>query len=274
MKQPTSTLAFIIDLDGTLYDNSHRQHLLPEDKGDTAAWVAFNGACADDVLRDDIADLVRGLLLAGRECIFLTGRGEAARAATMKRLQEDFDFDHTPALLMRPMDDHRSAAEFKCEIIMAVRQAWKGRGALREYRFIAIEDDPTIVAALREIGVTTLQIDSLCCSVPKPEDIEGLERRFGELNEVVQQRNGECDRLVTEQQNLVMLIKVLCRSLKKYNHSSELVKRATSYLTSGGFISATDCLRGELSGNSEQVDNATTQFEALAKLVAVPGDSA
>lgn len=94
----------------------------------------------------------------------------------------------------------------------------------------------------------------------------------GSAYPVPQQRNGECDRLVNEQQNLVMLIKVLCRSLKKYNHSSELVKRATSYLTSGGFISATDCLRGELPGNSEQLDNATAQFEALAKLVAVPGD--
>jgi len=122
--------------------------------------------------------------------------------------------------------------------------------------------------------ILTYDADAHSGYVEQPADAEGLERRVNDLSSVVQQRNGECDRLVIEQQNLVMLIKVLCRSLKKYNHSSELVKRATSYLTRGGFISAADCLRGELPGNSEQLDNAPAQFEALGKLVAIPGDTA
>lgn len=88
--------------------------------------------------------------------------------------------------------------------------------------------------------------------------------RMKSLQAVLQQRNGECDRLVKEQQDLVMLVKVLARSLKKYNHGSDLAKRATDYLTKNGFISAADCLRGESIGNSEQLDTAPAQFEALA----------
>lgn len=154
-------LAYIIDLDGTLYDNSHRQHLIPADRSNTAGWVAFNSACADDVLREDIADLVRSLLLSGSEVIFLTGRGESAREPTMQRLLKDFNFIEKPALHMRPMDCHMSAAEFKLKTVSVIRDV-KRWG---DYSIIALEDDPAVVDALRSMGVTVLQVDSKCCAL-------------------------------------------------------------------------------------------------------------
>lgn len=94
-------------------------------------------------------------------------------------------------------------------------------------------------------------------------ELTDLKRNHAELQAVVDQRNGECDRLIKEQQELVMLVKVLVRTVKKYNHGSDLAKRATDYLTKNGLISATDFLRGGVLSAHEQVDTATAQFESL-----------
>ena len=263
-------IAYIIDLDGTLYDNSHRQHLIPEDRNNTAGWVPFNAACAKDILRKEVANLVRAVAAEGGDVIFLTARGEDAREPTFNRLHHDFSFAYSSDLVMRQMNDHRSAAEFKSSFISGMKSEFS---VYRDHTLVAIEDDPAVVDAMRALGVTVLHIDSKCCTVKKPHhngmmqlsnELADLKRHYAELLEVVGQRNGECDRLINEQQNLVMLVKVLCRSLKKYNHTSDLVKRTTDYLTKGGFISASDCLRGELSGNTEQLDTAPAQFESLA----------
>lgn len=158
-------IAYIIDLDGTLYDNSHRQHLIPVDRSNTAGWVAFNSACAEDGLREDMADLVRSILLSGREVIFLTGRGEAAREPTMQRLLKDFNFIEQPTMIMRPMDSHTSASEFKRD---AVERIWFSK-RWAPYCLIALEDDPSVVEVMRSMGVTVLQIDSKCCAIQTAE---------------------------------------------------------------------------------------------------------
>lgn len=102
-------------------------------------------------------------------------------------------------------------------------------------------------------------------------ELVDLKRNHAELQAVVDQRNGECDRLVNEKQalakqqaDMVMLIKVLVRTVKKYNHGSDLAKRAMEYLTQNGLISATDFLRGGVLSAHEQVDTAPAQFESLA----------
>lgn len=171
-------LAYIIDLDGTLYDNSHRQHLIPEDRSNTTGWVEFNCACADDVLREDMADLVRSILLSGREAIFLTGRGTAAREQTMQRLLKDFNFVMQPDLIMRPMDWHTSAADFKRD---AVERIWNSE-RWADYHLIALEDDPSIVAVMRGMGVTVLQIDSKCCALQSSGNTEQLDAVPGDCS--------------------------------------------------------------------------------------------
>lgn len=95
-------------------------------------------------------------------------------------------------------------------------------------------------------------------------ELADLKRNYAELQDVVGQRNGECDCLIKEQQDLVMLVKVLVRTVKKYNHGSDLAKRATDYLTKNGLISAADFLRGGVLSAHEQVDTSPAQFESLA----------
>lgn len=192
-------LAYIIDLDGTLYDNSHRQHLIPADRSNTAAWAPFNCACADDVLREDVADLVRSILLSGREAIFLTGRGESAREQTMQRLMRDFNFIEDPRLIMRPMDWHTSAAEYKREAMERISNSKRWAA----YRFIAIEDDPSIVEVMRGMGITVLHIDSTCCALQAAE-VDMAPVQFESLAELYKLNDRETlDGSVTVSRNLL-----------------------------------------------------------------------
>lgn len=150
-----------IDLDGTAYDNGHREHMIPQDRNDTAAWVAFNSACVGDTPRWPVIDLVRGLIAAGKDVRFLTGRGQSAHTPTLTVLARDFNMSRTLIpLTMRPMTDYRKAAEFKADVVRQWQASTPGCHVLM------IDDDPLIIEALRVMpGVTVLQIDTLCSAV-------------------------------------------------------------------------------------------------------------
>lgn len=249
-------IAYIIDLDGTLYDNSHRQHLIPADRSNTAGWVEFNCACADDVLREDMSDLVRSVLLSGREVIFLTGRGEAAGEQTMQRLLKDFNFIEQPTLIMRPMDCHSSAAEFKRDAVKRIRDSKRWA----DYQLIALEDDPSIVEVMRGMGVTVLHIDSKCCTVEKPHH-NGMMQLSNELADT----------------------KAALRRLAAYAraHAGDIEYTGDHPIAVADKLagrddvlfygcSATDKAPAQpfgkvkLYGNTEQLDTAPAQFESLA----------
>ena len=149
---------FIIDLDGTLFDNTHRAHLIPADKSNTAEWVKFNGACAGDTVREDVALIVNSLLESGQKVIFLTGRGEAARIQSTAALMTVFGREW-PHLVMRPMEDHGSSADFKRRALNQIREVWG------QCNFLAIEDDPKVATMFREEGVTVMMVDSRCAAV-------------------------------------------------------------------------------------------------------------
>ena len=151
---------YVVDLDGTMYDNSHRQHLVPEDRNDTDAWTAFNCACADDVVRPAIRNLVMALLNAGEEVRFLTGRGMVAQEPTVACLVRDFGRLSAYSLTMRSMKNYQPAWAFKRDVMVG----WLQEDP--EANFLLLEDDPEIVAVLRPMDrVTVLQIDSLCADV-------------------------------------------------------------------------------------------------------------
>ena len=249
-------LAYIIDLDGTLYDNSHRQHLIPADRSNTAGWVEFNCACTDDVLREDMSDLVRSILCSGREVIFLTGRGTAAREQTMQRLLKDFNFIDKPPLIMRPMDWHTSAAEFKGDAIQRILDA-KGWSASQ---LIALEDDPSVVMVMRGMGVTVLHIDSKCCTVEKPHH-NGMMQLSNELADA----KAALRRLAAYARAHAGDIE--CTGDHPIAVADKLAGR-DDVLFYG--CSATDKApakpfgKVKLYGNTEQLDTAPAQFESLA----------
>ncbi|MFM9745456.1 hypothetical protein ACKI2C_48725, partial [Streptomyces brasiliscabiei] len=90
------------------------------------------------------------LLLAGGKIRFLTGRSEVCRAiiaAWTPRL----GFDQVDKwLYMRPVDDHRPAAEFKYDEIKHLNDMVAATAGLMAEQ-ILIDDDPSIIEACRPL---------------------------------------------------------------------------------------------------------------------------
>lgn len=155
---------YVFDIDGTLADNSHREHLVPsgENRRDTAAWAAFNAACVGDTPRQCLMSLAKTLIAAGKDVRFLTGRGQSANVETLTWLSAGLDMSRTLIpLRMRPMNDYSYAWEFKGGVLSTWLKENPGK------TIIAFEDDPKIIANLKylEPRVTFLQCKSLCSAV-------------------------------------------------------------------------------------------------------------
>jgi hypothetical protein len=71
----TKELIFSVDLDSTLADTRHRQHML--DRVNGSDWDAYALACAEDVLVNSVAALVRALAQS-MEVHYVSGRSEVA----------------------------------------------------------------------------------------------------------------------------------------------------------------------------------------------------
>jgi len=109
-------VALIVDLDGTVADNRHRQHLIPREKTQTHHWHAFNNTCDLDAPVTAVIDLIHLYMQMNpaRALIFATSRTETARDKTERFLAQYFE-GYGYQLLMRPVDDHRSAVDIKAE---------------------------------------------------------------------------------------------------------------------------------------------------------------
>ncbi|MGW7465508.1 phosphatase domain-containing protein [Streptomyces xantholiticus] len=101
----------VFDLDGTLSDAGHRQHLLERKP---RAWDAFFAAASDD---PPLAEGVALCLETAKECevMYLTGRPERCRADTVDWLAAQGLPEGR--IFMRRNDDRRPARRTKLEIL-------------------------------------------------------------------------------------------------------------------------------------------------------------
>jgi acid phosphatase class B len=107
-------MIFVIDLDGTLFDNSHRQGFIQSVKRD---WDLFY---RPDMLEKDTpipaAQKVLARLTMNREhrMVFLTGRPERTRSVTKTCLARHFSIlPKDEELIMRGNTDWRPASKYK-----------------------------------------------------------------------------------------------------------------------------------------------------------------
>lgn len=139
-REPPALVVF--DIDGVLADVAHRLHHLERRPKD---WAAFFAAAGDDpVLRNGV-DLAHELA-ESRPVLYLTGRPEWLRRTT-----EDWLARHElPAggLLMRRHGDRRPARVAKLELLREV--------ASRQPVHVVVDDDPAVVAGLRDAGFPVL----------------------------------------------------------------------------------------------------------------------
>ena len=138
----------VCDIDGTASDPEHRLHHVrgPGRKD----WPAFFDACGDDACHDDVAEIVRALVASGRAVVYLTGRPERTRAATLGWLRRH-GYPAGP-LHMRRDRDFRADDVVKEEILD------------RELRLVpqdvlcVLDDRSRVVAMWRRRGFRVLQV--------------------------------------------------------------------------------------------------------------------
>src|SRR5262245_60208704 len=79
------------DLDSTLADTTHRQHLIDDARarGEEPDWEAYSLMCSEDVPFPGPVQLARMLSWSGYFIVILSGRAEAAMAQTVRWLYEN-----------------------------------------------------------------------------------------------------------------------------------------------------------------------------------------
>jgi hypothetical protein len=152
----------IVDLDGSIFNNYHRAHLIPDDVSDVTNWDAFNEACDGDLPIEAVIDFVKHLaILSQNKITFATSRCEIARGKTVKQLLAHFSqFDCT--LLMRPVDEHRAATAFKQALFESISEHFTEQT-------MVIEDNDSILKMVRRLFpiVNCITVPSYDCSLVK-----------------------------------------------------------------------------------------------------------
>lgn len=152
-------MLIVCDLDGTLCDSTHREHLIQ------SSWEEFHEACVGDKPIPQTHWFLQmvtgwGEGLDRDSLIFLTGRNEAHRAATVNWLFEQCAFsegDDYEALLMRPENDYSKDVDLKPSML----EAWLAGCEPNVYAkedILILEDRDKVVVNWRNLGYTCWQV--------------------------------------------------------------------------------------------------------------------
>lgn len=138
----------VFDLDQTLFDIHHREHLIPTaENGST--WLAFNQACVNDAIIEAVADLVKMYDEAGYTIAYLSGRGAEVAEVTREMLARQALISSADLLYLRPTGDYTPGPELK--------RFWIEHLGV-ERVVAAYDDDPKIIEMYRSLGITAFQV--------------------------------------------------------------------------------------------------------------------
>lgn len=134
----TLPAAVLVDLDGTLADNTHRH------------FTEYH-LCYDDAPIQPVIDLVE-LLATRYTLVFMSGREDTCRDLTLEWLAKHLPFlTGTPELFMRAAGDYRPDNEVKTEL-------YTEHVAPRFDIRYAVDDRLSVVQAWRSLGITVLDV--------------------------------------------------------------------------------------------------------------------
>lgn len=155
----------VCDLDGTLCDIKHRQHL-----AQVGAWEEFHAGIPGDAPRTAVLSLLKAI--AANESpalIFCTGRPAAHFAATKAWLEDVCDLyevDDYCEILMRGDHDFGSDVDVKLQLLKNYLSQFYSGSGLEEQdyikRVLILEDRDKVVAAMRDAGYEVWQVNEGC----------------------------------------------------------------------------------------------------------------
>lgn len=147
-----SKWAIIVDIDGTLADNSHRRRFVDKDYGCKGPkdFKSFNAAMMGDTVCKPVVTIMNCLRNRDFAVLLVTGRGEEYRVRTETWLKANFVTSHTK-LYMRPAKDNRPDVEIKLEILEQI----KADGYAPHF---AIDDRNRCVQMWRNAGIMCFQV--------------------------------------------------------------------------------------------------------------------
>lgn len=138
---------YIFDIDGTIADNSHRQHFVQQEKKD---WKAYNALMAHDTPHWQVIHVARALDLGAHPIVICTGREEVYEEITREWLEiHAVPYQH---LLMRGEKDYRPDEIVKVEMLAHILNVLKLKPAM------AFDDRDKVVAMWRANGVPCAQV--------------------------------------------------------------------------------------------------------------------
>lgn len=138
--------AVIFDIDGTLADNTHRQHYLEKSPKD---WDGFFSEMEGDSERLMVKRVLYQFEQSGYEIILVTGRYSKYGAFTAKWL-EKYNIPYHQ-LIMRPDEDSRPDYEVKKEL-------YETRIAPLFNVCLVVDDRSSVVKMWRELGLECWQV--------------------------------------------------------------------------------------------------------------------
>ena len=139
----------MVDVDGTLANNEHRQHFLDVKPKD---WKNFKYNAFYDPPYPDIVWLVKTLHAAGHTILIVTARTEDEREVTTQWLHEKADLEGIyTKMYMREDGDYRDDTIIKSELLDQIRK--DGYDPT-----IVIDDRNRVVKMWRERGITCLHV--------------------------------------------------------------------------------------------------------------------
>lgn len=189
----------VFDLDGTLADNTHRQHYMEQDKKD---WKSFFDAMDRDMVVHEIAWIMNmmrvvNLFNPGGEPVYsiiCTGRPDQWAYMTRVWLAKNkMDFD---GLMMRGPGDGRPDAIVKKEMLDLMK-------SMGYDPILSIDDRPEVVQMWRDNGVPCLQCDPAAWykrsgPLEAPVTLDDAVRIISRKDNEIRQLRDELERLQEE----------------------------------------------------------------------------
>lgn len=145
-------MILLVDIDGTIADNSHREGFLQGSKKDWDSFYNPELMAKDEPIAVAMEVVPRLITREGIHFLFLTGRPERTREVTVAWLAKHIGCVATPPssvdgphLLMRPDGDHRRADVYKEEWVTFLKK-WNKP-------LVFIDDDERNTEMYRKHGI-------------------------------------------------------------------------------------------------------------------------